>query len=372
MNIQKKKKKNKELVIVLLVLGALLIGIGVSLVANQQSTDNRGRATSQTGTKMITFGAANGTQFTSGSRASISVAVTGTTSHDIAGLNFAASLTGTVPTDLMFQSATIQGLGLAQNEIQDRNGVRTLVVGYLAQGLLTTPQTPYRLTGDILQLGTIEFTVPQSGQITFTFDQTESKILQIDLSQGSGSDVDVLRPINTVSYQFAGQPTSMATQIPRPTNTPTRSPTATLVPTTRPTNTPTSMATATPTRMPTATLVPTIRPTSTPMGMPTATVNPYSTATPTLRPTATIRPTATSVPTTYPSPTQVAYLSPTPWPTEQMYPTPTPTTPTGIPNPPSWWNLLPEGLRNFLEIIYVWVFYFGRTSSFRYLLDGIF
>lgn len=52
-------------------------------------------------------------------------------------------------------------------------------------------------------------------------------------------------------------------------------------------------------------------------------------------------------------------------------PDPTPTPSSFIANPPGWWFLIPEPLRNFLEQLYVWVFLFRQPTGFMNLLEGL-
>lgn len=124
-------------------------------------------------------------------------------------------------------------------------------------------------------------------------------------------------------------------------------------PTTVPTATP--RPSSTPTVRPSNTLTPTLRPSSTPTLLPTSTLRPSST--PTLFPTSTLRPTNTPLITMVPTPTDT--------------PIPTPTLPP-IPGYPSWWSLIPVTLRNYLEVLYYWVFYYMRPADNAHILEGVF
>jgi len=42
-----------------------------------------------------------------------------------------------------------------------------------------------------------------------------------------------------------------------------------------------------------------------------------------------------------------------------------------IPNPPSWWYLIPTPLRNFLEQLYAWVYLFRQPTTQQNLLEGL-
>jgi len=129
---------------------------------------------------------------------------------------------------------------------------------------------------------------------------------------------------------------------------------------TQPTPIPTSKPTNTPTNKPLPTATPTTRPlpTNTPIIVPSATQTP--------------RPTNTPFVTSTPNPTQVPSTPTTiPTPTEILLPTPTPTLPP-ITTYPGWWNLIPSPLRNYLEQLYYWVFYFRRASDNAHVLEGVF
>lgn len=79
-------------------------------------------------------------------------------------------------------------------------------------------------------------------------------------------------------------------------------------------------------------------------------------------------------PTRTPTPTAIRTPTPTSTPptrTPTVIRTPTPT-PGVIPAYPVWWNEAPVNLRNFLEQLYVLVYYFLRPSNMQYLLDGVF
>lgn len=54
-------------------------------------------------------------------------------------------------------------------------------------------------------------------------------------------------------------------------------------------------------------------------------------------------------------------------------PTPTPTlTPAQvIANPPAWLNLIPANLRNYLELLYLWIFVYNRPTDMKYLIDDV-
>ncbi len=45
--------------------------------------------------------------------------------------------------------------------------------------------------------------------------------------------------------------------------------------------------------------------------------------------------------------------------------------PTGIPSPPAWFTQLPTNLRNYLELLYLWVVVYRRPTNQQHLLEGI-
>lgn len=80
------------------------------------------------------------------------------------------------------------------------------------------------------------------------------------------------------------------------------------------------------------------------------------------------------IPTPTPTPSAGHDENPTPSPTVASRASITPTITPGtaqLPNPPSWWWTIPDTLRNFLEQLYMLVYYFGRSSNLQYLLEGV-
>lgn len=80
-----------------------------------------------------------------------------------------------------------------------------------------------------------------------------------------------------------------------------------------------------------------------------------------------ISPTAAKTPTKTPTIKPGVQITTTP----TLAVSPTMSELPAVPNPPGWWNIIPKNLRDFLNLIYVWVFYFGRPSSFIHLLEGV-
>jgi len=70
---------------------------------------------------------------------------------------------------------------------------------------------------------------------------------------------------------------------------------------------------------------------------------------------------ATPTPTRTPTSTLATIKTPTPTSAESLHIT-----------YPSWWSQIPDNLKNFLEQLYVLVYYFMRPSNMQYLLEGVF
>ncbi|PWT71328.1 MAG: hypothetical protein C5B59_18300 [Bacteroidetes bacterium] len=107
------------------------------------------------------------------------------------------------------------------------------------------------------------------------------------------------------------------------------------------------------------------------VNQPVPTGSPVSpTATLPVQPTVTVRPTATPIPSvvpTIPNPT-ILIATPTP-----PHPTQISTcTDPAIPAVGAWFCQIPTNLKNFLEQLYLLVYYFNRTSNMAYLLNGIY
>lgn len=117
--------------------------------------------------------------------------------------------------------------------------------------------------------------------------------------------------------------------------------------------------------------------TATPSSTPVVTSTHSPTPTATLHPTITASPTPTTFLSTTVSPTPSATpiltqgTSPSPTPTVVVTPSPTPLDNGVVGNPPSWWWIIPQPLRNFLEQLYVWVFLFRQPTGFMHLLEGL-
>lgn len=75
--------------------------------------------------------------------------------------------------------------------------------------------------------------------------------------------------------------------------------------------------------------------------------------------------------TVAPSQTPVPNPTDTPLPTAGPSPTPFPSSGSVIPNPPPYWDQLPENLRGFLEQLYLTIYLWHRDTNMGHLLQGI-
>jgi hypothetical protein len=150
-----------------------------------------------------------------------------------------------------------------------------------------------------------------TGQFSFTYNNTKTYELIVDIGQADESNIQSDTWNVTLTCNAPTQtPTPTATVTETPTQTPTVTPTVTETPTNTPTATVTQTQTPTPT--PTITDTPTQTPTQTPSVTPTLTptLTPTTTITPTITPTISLTPTLTPTisltPTLTPTPTFVA------------------------------------------------------------------
>ncbi len=283
--INKPKKVPIKLILGGLLLMIVTIGGGVGFYLSQTSQEIRQQASSPTGTAVLTI-SPESTSFSPGSEQTLILKINmGVEQINIDGIQYIADISGTIPTNLSFTQATIPGLNPVTTSLIDTATGKKLSVAYI-----TTPPSVYSANNTDLVVGTLQFTVPESGSMTLTFNPTLSKILQ------NQTKSDVLRtPGEPQIYTFSSGSGATNTPAPTPTvvpgnNTPTPIPTtvATSTPSptpgaggNSPTPTPTSLATATPNVANTATPTPTGTPTPTSVstgGTATSTPSPVPTA----------------------------------------------------------------------------------------------
>jgi hypothetical protein len=152
------------------------------------------------------------TNIQGGSSVSININ-TNTNSSQVLGFQVYADITGTVPSNIVFNPKSISGLQTAFNQTTDSTNGKLLRVQINAPN----PTIPYSTNGSEISLGTLTFTAPTSGTMNFNFNTTFTKINEI------GTNNDILLTPNNATYTFVG------TASPAPTPSPTAQPSATPV-----------------------------------------------------------------------------------------------------------------------------------------------
>lgn len=123
------------------------------------------------------------------------------------GFQVSASFSGNLPTDLSFKPASISGLILAKNTLENASGGKMLKLAFLTQN----PSQPYA-NSSFISLGQITMTPREAGTITITYDTTLTKIAQNKTAQ------DIVNIPQEQKYTFSSQPTPTA--LPSPTSMP--------------------------------------------------------------------------------------------------------------------------------------------------------
>lgn len=230
--------KNKRSVVGLLLFGILLLGLLLVVLAAKRAQDLRQRATTQEGNVHIVLEPGS-TTFTPGEHVSLDIMATNLDATQIDAFQVFLNVFGQMPSDLSFEPAQIEGMypagffdeGSQQTVFMtsDENGatISFIQIGSV-QGQNIIPYTP---TGNSVKLGTILFTAPDSGEITFEF-QDQTKV------QPHNVDGDLAGPAQTFTYTFADagptatpeesqEPTARPTTVARPTPTPRSTPEST-------------------------------------------------------------------------------------------------------------------------------------------------
>lgn len=287
----KKVSQSFKVIAFLLVVG----GLGVAVLLSQTIQELRQQAQITSATSTIRLNPAS-TSLTVGQPQQIQIIAKVQQGVRIDGIQVIGQFSGNLPSNMTF-TPTIpanfnQNLDESIGRLTNDGSNKKLEILYIIP-----PRLTYTTTGEDLVLGTINFTPTSTGQMSFTFNTTLTKILQsqvsVNLFATASATVD--------TYQFVQpSPTPTPTRTPTPTPTPTRTPTPTPSPT--PTRTPTPTPTNTPSPTPTRTPTPTPTPTPGSGG---------SSPTPTPTPTNTSSPTPTPTGTSTPSPTPTSSVSPT-------------------------------------------------------------
>lgn len=175
--------------------------------------------------------------------------------EQVVGFEITANLTGTIPSDISFQPASLTGLALAtQSLTHNSTSSATLTLGFLADydALYTKPGDtqpgnlrPFSTNDQTVTLGNFSFTAPDSGQLNISFSPQYSHVIDTTVYE------DIIDTSQSYTYTFAYPPvsptdpgtggggnTGQSTEPPPPTDPP-------------PTDEPTASPTAPPTTPPT-------------------------------------------------------------------------------------------------------------------------
>lgn len=125
-------------------------------------------------TPMIVFESPTGKTIPPNQLATIAISADGLGDVSIDGLQVIVILTGSVPTDITLQAASILGMNTVIQSVT-ATGPETKVM--LVQ-LSSNPLQPYIAHGQKTLLGTLQFTSPATGNLTVTVDASMSKIIQ--------------------------------------------------------------------------------------------------------------------------------------------------------------------------------------------------
>jgi len=113
--------------------------------------------------------------------ATISIQVSGLGQTQIDGIQVQVILSGTVPTDLTLQAATVPGLTTIIQSVTANSNTTTVNLVFVS----SNPLTPYTSTGAKILLGTLQFTSPESGTVSVAVNPTVTKILE----NGTGKNI---------------------------------------------------------------------------------------------------------------------------------------------------------------------------------------
>jgi len=272
---------NKRLLAALGIVIVLSILLEASLGAVQKKQNITPKAATPGGSESILLSPKN-TSYIVGEPMSIILSAN-LTNTAIDGFQVVTDITGTVPSDLAFQVASISGVTCIRNQFTTTDAGKRLELAYIT----TDPQVPFTAQG-LTALGTLTGKVSGEGAMTISYNTALTKISK---NQTAEDIVDI--PQNS-TYSFVNPtPTNTPTPTVTPTSTPTNTPTPTTAPTPSNTPSPTTSPSPTPSNAPTPTSMPkpTVTPTSTPTNTPKPTVTPTAKPTPTKKPTSTPTPT---------------------------------------------------------------------------------
>jgi hypothetical protein len=186
------------------VLVLLLIAGGAGVYLTQTQQDNRQQASTPTGTARITISPPSGIlkgEVTQNVPLSLELS---TTPVSLSELTFVIAMTGQIPADMQFQPETLNGFSPADVSLTDSESGKTLSVSYKVPSGGTFTAS----TGKV-NVGTLTFTNPNSGQLVLRFQASDSKALV------KQSGADILRPPSLITYTFqsAASPTPITNEI---------------------------------------------------------------------------------------------------------------------------------------------------------------
>lgn len=163
----------KVVLIALIVLIILVSGAVAGVFLLRESQDIRQQA--DTGGGIVDILITTDTSLNPGQSVTLKLKAEHFNQSALNGLQVVAdfTFTGTVPSDLSFNQATIPGLQTAGTTTTAITNGKRLIVGFIT----SSPTEPVTLEGNY-ELGTITFTVPTTGQINIVFNNQLTKVIQ--------------------------------------------------------------------------------------------------------------------------------------------------------------------------------------------------
>jgi hypothetical protein len=202
----------------------ILAGLGIVVFLNlKRPQEIRQKAAVPNGTETIVLSPSN-TSYVVGSPIAITLEAN-LTNTPIDGFQIVADITGTVPSNLTFQVASISGVTCVRNLLTTTDTGKRLELACITQN----PQIPFAALG-LVKLGNITGKVLGEGAMTISYNTTLTKITK----NKTAEDIVNIPQQTTYTFMTPRRPTPTPTR--RPTPTPPRRPTPT--PTRRPTPTP--------------------------------------------------------------------------------------------------------------------------------------
>lgn len=190
----RKKLNNKMFMQIgaVVVLVLVLLGGGVGMYLMSQSQDTRQQASTPTGTGRVFVDPRTSTLPAGPQQVAVKFNMGGEIPVD--GVQIVVEITGTIPADLDFaENTSLQGMTFVNGTFSDIPNGKKLTIGYLASpGPFVTPILD-------VNLGTITFTAPTTGNMTVKFDPQLSKVIR----NQTGDDI-LKTPTEVTTYTFGG------------------------------------------------------------------------------------------------------------------------------------------------------------------------